>query len=237
MRSEKKNTKIIEDSHLRNSLYVFKDRKEAGLYLAELLEKNLPLFNAIILAIPSGGIPVGLEIAKKLKIHMDLIIVRKIQLPGNTEAGFGAMGPDFKAAIDERLVKRLGLTKNEMEEQINKTKDILQKRNELFRKGKPFPEISGKTVILTDDGLASGYTMQEAIKFVKRKGVERVIVAVPTAPEETIYKIIDLVDEIYCPNIRNFYPFAVADAYKKWYDISDEEVVDLLQELKKFNLN
>ena len=182
-----------------------------------------------VLAIPAGGVPVGIEISERLKLPFDLIIVRKIQIPGNTEAGFGAMTPDGSVFLNEELLSYLNLTSAQIETQKEAVKKDLEARNQLFRDGKAFPDLSGKTVILADDGLASGYTMIASIHMVKQKGAERVIITVPTAPLRSIKKIDTMVDEIFCANIRDTIQFAVADAYRNWYDLSRQEVLDLLK--------
>lgn len=219
--------KLIEDTELRNSFYVFKDRTSAGKFLAAMLEEYASS-NALVLAIPAGGVPVAYELARNLDLAMDIVIVRKIQIPGNTEAGFGAMGPDGEVIFNKMLLRSLRLSEKEVEQQVEKTKTVLEARNRLFRKGNPFPDLNGRTVILADDGLASGYTMSEAIRFVKRKLAIKIIAAVPTASESAIELLLPFVDELYCPNIRG-YPFAVADAYKEWRDLSNEEVISFLK--------
>jgi len=223
--------RLIEDLGLKNKIRVFRDRAEAGKLLSEKL-KHLASSETIVLAIPAGGVPVGYEIAKGDGITMDLLIVRKIQIPGNTEAGFGALGPDGKPIFNERLLRSLRLTDEEIKQQVEKTKKVLEERNGAYRGDMPFPELKDKTVILVDDGLASGYTMLEAVTFVKTKKAKKIIVAVPTAPESSIKLILPEVDELYCLNIREFYPFAVAEAYMKWYDLEDEEVIALLKDVR-----
>ena len=222
--------RLIEDLALRNKIRVFRDRAEAGKLLAEKL-KHLASSDTIILAIPAGGVPVGYEIANGNALLMDVLIVRKIQIPGNTEAGFGALGPDGKAIFNERLLRSLRLTEEEINQQIEKTKRVLEERNKIYREDRPFPDLKDKVVTLVDDGLASGYTMLEAVNFVKRKQAEKVIVAVPTASESSINLLLPEVDEVYCLNARELYPFAVAEAYVKWYDLRDEEVIALLRDL------
>ena len=222
--------KFIEDIKLRNRPYIFKDRAEAGKFLAAMLG-NYASSNALVLAIPAGGVPVAYELAGNLDLVMDIVIVRKVQIPGNTEAGFGAMGPDGEVIFNEMLLRSLRLSKKEVEQQVEKTKTVLEARNQLFRKGKPVPDLNGRTVILADDGLASGYTMSEAIRFVKRKLAKKIIAAIPTASESAIELLLPLVDELYCPNIRG-YPFAVAEAYKEWHDLSDEEVLLFLKKAR-----
>jgi len=219
--------KLIEDADLRNKVYVFRNRAHAG----RLLAMKLPEYassNALVLAIPAGGVPVAYEMSNNLGLAMDIVIVRKIQLPGNTEAGFGAMGPDGEVIFNEIFMRSLRLSKDEIARQVAKTKKVIDSRNLIYRHDRPFPELDDKIVILVDDGLASGYTMSEAIRFVKRKLAKKIVAAIPTASESAIELILPLVDELYCLNIRG-YPFAVADAYKEWYDVSDEEVIYYLK--------
>lgn len=222
---------LIEDIALRGKPFIFRDRQEAGKLLAEAL-LDYESSGAIVLAIPAGGVPVAFEIARRLRLLMDVAIVRKIQIPGNTEAGFGAMGPDGEVIFNESLLRTLGLTKEEIQQQVGKTRKVLEARDRLFRGGRPFPDLSGKEVILIDDGLASGYTMSEAVKFAKRKYAKKIIVAAPTASDSSINLILPLADKLYCLNIRG-YPFAVAEAYEKWYDLSDEEVISLLKDIRE----
>lgn len=222
---------LIEDRSLRDKVYVFKDRKEAGRLLAQKLSGYKDV-NGIVLGIPSGGVPVAAEIAKAIGLPLDVIIVRKIQLPDNTEAGFGAVGPDGEVSLNTNLVSQLHLTEKEVKRQIQITVDTIKRRNELFREGRPFPFLKDKVVIIVDDGLASGYTMLSAIDFIKRHKPEKVVVAVPTAPKGTVDLILPQVDEIVCLNVRSGFTFAVADAYEKWYDLEDEEVISILRSFR-----
>lgn len=222
---------LIEEISLRNKLHVFEDRNEAGHILARTLSKYKGS-DALVLGIPSGGIPIALAIARDLKLPMDLIIVRKIQIPYNPEAGFGAIGPGGEIIFNERLLTQLKITENEIEAQVVKTKDIIQKRNQLFRGNKPFPSLKGKIIITVDDGLASGYTMLAAIKFIKRNYPQKVIIAVPTGSKKTVDFVLSVVDELVCLNVRSKFPFAVADAYRNWYDLSDKEVLEIIEDIQ-----
>ncbi len=224
--------KLIEEISLRDKMYVFKDRKEAGRLLAENLIKYKSS-DSIIFGIPSGGIPVASEIATALNLPMDLIIVRKIQIPYNPEAGFGAMGPDGEIILNEILLDQLRLTEDEIKTQIKKTMDVIKKRNQLFREERPFPSLKGKIVIIVDDGLASGFTMLAAIKFIKTKVPRKIVIAVPTASSRTLEIILPEIDELICLNVKRRFPFAVADAYKNWYDLTDKEVLDIIKKSKK----
>jgi putative phosphoribosyl transferase len=222
---------IIEDQRFRNRTDVFQDREEAGAYLAHSLE----IFrgkDAIVMAIPSGGVPIGLAIASRLKLPFDMIIIRKIPIPGNTEAGFGAISMEGDMMLNDSLVRMLGLTEQKIEELSRPVKEELAVRNRIFRNDQPWPELKGKVVILADDGLASGYTMVTAARMVRRRGPEQIVVAVPTASLHTIRLVAEEVDMIFCSNVRTGRHFAVADAYRNWYDLSRVAVVDLLKKHK-----
>lgn len=219
---------IIEDPKLRNRSFVFEDRDEAGAYLAKALEQFRGK-DAIVLAIPSGGVPVGLAVSSGLKLPFDLLIIRKIPIPGNPEAGFGAISLEGDMLLNESMVRMLGLSEEDIEEQAAPVREELEARNRIFRQSRPWPDLKGKIVILADDGLASGYTMMTAARLVRRREPAGIVVAVPTASLNTVEMLSDYVDMIVCPNIRSGYSFAVADAYRNWYDLSREEVVGLLQ--------
>ena len=219
--------RLIEDASLRDKLYVFKDRKEAGTLLAQQL-LGYKDTDGIVFAIPSGGVPVAAEIAKALTLPLDLIIVRKVQVPRNPEAGLGAVSPDNKVLLNESLLRTLSLSEEDVEPQIQITIDIIKKRNILFRKGLPFPSIKGRVVIIVDDGLASGYTMLSAIDYVKRHEPNKIVIAVPTGLKRTIEIILPEVDELVCLNMRSGFVFAVADAYEDWHDLEDDEVISIL---------
>lgn len=223
--------RIIEDSSLRDKLYVFKDRKEAGKLLAQRL-LGYKGTDGIVLGIPSGGVPVAAEIAKAIILPLDLIIVRKVQIPHNPEAGFGAVGPDGKVLLNEELLRSLDLSEKEVEQQIQMTMNIIKRRNELFRKGLPFSSVKNRVVIIVDDGLASGYTMLSAIDFVKRHEPQKLVVAVPTGSERTVDFILPNVDALICLNVRSGLSFAVADAYENWYDLEDNEVISILNNFR-----
>lgn len=223
------NSNVIEDRSLRNKTRVFRDREHAGQLLAERLE-DYANEDAILLAIPAGGVPVGYVISKAIHIPLNLIILRKIKIPSNPEAGFGSVAPDGTIFLNEPLVRRLGLTQNEIEHSAEETLKEIKRRQQLFGVG--FPNLKDKAVILVDDGLASGFTMIAAINFVKKHS-SMVTVAVPTAPSGTIQRIAPLVDRLICLNVRESWVFAVADAYQKWYDLSDNEVKEYLSKAIK----
>lgn len=215
---------LREYKMFRNRVRIFEDRRDAGRLLGEMLFEYRDA-GALVLALPSGGVPVGVEVAKALNAALDLSIVRKIQIPGNPEAGFGAISPDGTPVINEDFLATLSLSKKKVEVQVNKAMESVKQRNDLFRKNRPYAPFRGKTVIVTDDGLASGYTMLAAIRFVKHDKPQKVIVAVPTSSARASDFILHEADELFCANIRTGFSFAVADAYRNWYDLTDEEVI------------
>jgi putative phosphoribosyl transferase len=224
-------TILIENRELRNRDSVFADRRDAGLQLAEMLRESIGP-DALVLAIPSGGVPIGREIAETLGLDLDLVLVRKVQIPWNTEAGFAAVNMDSDQFMNEHLLSRLNLSEYQREHQIKKTMATIVQRNRKFRQNRPFPDVTGRSVILVDDGLASGYTMRAAIADVKKRNPASITVAVPTGLADTVKMLLREVDTLCCLNIRESYPYAVASAYRNWYDLEDNDVLALLDRNK-----
>lgn len=225
----KKISNLHEIEEFRNRHDVFADRHDAGRKLADMLAGDFGTkSDLLVLAIPSGGVPVGLEVAGRLGCDFDCLIVRKLQIPGNTEAGFGAMSLDGKVYFNEQMLGWLNLDERQIEEEIGVVNRELEIRNALFRQGRPFPEVEGMTVLLVDDGLASGYTMLTAAGTLREKGAAGIVVAIPTAPLSSIERLAHEVDDIYCLQVQDFTPFAVANAYRHWRDLSREEVAEML---------
>lgn len=221
--------RLHEIKENRNRQFVFKNRNEAGKVLGLMLAPEYgDAKDVMVLAIPSGGVPVALAVRERLKCAFDLVIVRKVQIPGNPEAGFGAVTQEGSVFLNEKLLSELRLTPDQIEKETKKVEAELDTRNQLFRGGKPFPDLKHKRVILVDDGLASGYTMMASLFEVRKKAAAEVAVAVPTAPLGSIRRIENAADDIYCANIREGPFFAVAGAYEDWYDLSQEEVLNLL---------
>lgn len=223
--------KLHENIEMRDRTRVFKDRFDGGVVLGEMLAPAYAgVKDLIVLTIPMGGVPVAVKIAEILNCSLDLIIVRKIQIPGNTEAGFGAMTQEGDVFLNEALLSQLGLTEEQVERQSEKVRGELAERNRRLRGERPFPDLSDKTVVIVDDGLASGFTMKASVYMVNKRGAARTVVAVPTAPLRTIHSLEEGVEELYCANVREVFSFAVADAYENWYDLPEKEVRFLLSE-------
>ncbi|MEA3404003.1 MAG: phosphoribosyltransferase family protein [Armatimonadota bacterium] len=220
---------VIELPELRDRVGVFEGREEAGHVLAGMVE-HLQESDALVLGVPAGGVPVAAALADDLGLELDVAVVSKITLPWNPEAGYGAVAFDGSVRINEPLVGRLGLGDEDVRRGIEATREKVQRRVRELRGERPLPDISGRTVILADDGLASGFTMLTAAQAVRENAPEQVVVAVPTAHMDAVRRVVDEVDCIYCANLRGGLRFAVAAAYRHWYDVSLDEVIALLEE-------
>jgi len=208
----------------------YQDREDAGRALAsELLDyrdKNL-----VLLAIPNGGVPVAAVIAEQLGADLYLMIVRKLQIPDNPEAGFGALTSDGFLLLNHRLIKHLELKESDILKQKEKALKSVRSRQEYFGKRADLPSLNGRIVVVVDDGLASGFTMEAAIQSTREQGAERIIIAVPTSSMMAYRRLESLADRIICPDLSRLPIFAVADAYQNWYDIDENEVLDLLNRI------
>jgi predicted phosphoribosyltransferase len=218
---------VVDEPRFRSRTRLFRDRCEAGRSLAGMLRDKIR-GDALVLAIPSGGVPVGYCICQELGVPLDVVVVRKVPLPDNPEAGFGAVTLDGTLVLNERLVTELGLSEHVIRAMAASRLQEIKERLEKFRAGREPADLSGKDLVLVDDGLASGYTMLAAVRSIRKQSPKQVIVAVPTAHGEALDVISPEVDMVYCLNIRFGPVFAVADAYVNWYDLNDEEVKDYL---------
>jgi len=220
---------VAELPELRGKVRVFPQRADAGRVLGGMLA-SLRGTPSIVLAIPAGGVPVGAALAQELELPFDLAVVSKITLPWNTEAGYGAVAFDGLVLLNRPLLAQLPLGEEEVAEGIAATRHKVERRLADLRGDRPFPDLSDRTAILVDDGLASGFTMQAAVQAVRQAGASRVLVAAPTGHDHAVQSLSELVDELYCANIRFGSRFAVADAYEHWYDVPDAELKAILRE-------
>ncbi|MCX8204848.1 MAG: phosphoribosyltransferase family protein [Candidatus Nezhaarchaeota archaeon] len=220
---------LVEDPSLRNRLWVFEDRGEAGAKLAERL-RELVGREAIVLAVPAGGVPVAIEVSRRLGLELDVAVVRKILYPWTTEAGFGAVAWDGRVLINRGAVEAAGLTKEEVEAKLREAVESVEDRLRRLRGGSRELRLKGREVVLIDDGLATGYTMLAAVEAAKAAGAARIVVAVPTASTSAIDLLLPSVDLLVALNVRGGPFYAVADAYVEWRDLGDEEVLRMLRE-------
>ena len=209
----------------------YHDRTEAGRLLAEHLKSDR-LGDVLVLAILRGGVPVACEVALALGCDLDIIVPRKIPIPHNTEAGYGAVTEDGVIVLNDPLVRELQLTREQINRQAAAVKSEIARRQEVFRKVLAPVPVSGKPVIIIDDGLASGYTMVAAVQSVRKRGAKLVVAAAPVASESGWERVRDAADKIICPMISEGYPFSVASFYDEWYDLTDDEVIQYLEAFK-----
>ncbi len=208
---------------------MFKDRRDAGQQLGEALEpyrKETPL----VLAIPRGGVEVGYQVAKHLEGDLSLLIARKLPFPDQPEAGFGAVAEDGSTVVLNRATR--WISDETIDAVIQRQRGEIERRVAVLRRGEPLPDLEGRTVILVDDGIATGSTMQAAIRLCARQNPERIIVAAPVASpdiEERIRSEVGaVVDEFVVLEQPEFFR-AVAQVYETWYDVPDNEVVALME--------
>ncbi len=210
---------------------VFRDRVDAGQKLAKKLE-YLKGKDLIVVAIPRGGVVVGGEVARLLKVPLELIIPRKIGAPGNPELAIGAVISPNEVVINESLKRSLNVSDEYLKEVIEEeTKEIERREKKYFGKHQPL-EIQGKVLVLVDDGLATGYTALATIRALRKKKPKEIILAVPVAPKETISFLSKETDEIICLETPTFF-YAVGQFYDDFSQTTDEEVIEILKKYKK----
>jgi len=207
---------------------MFKDRRDAGIKLAHALAKYKD-GSVLVLAIPRGGVEVAYRVAEFLGADLSLLISRKLPYPDNPEAGFGAVAEDGSTFIFDDAARRLS---RETVERIIKTQiEEIGRRIEVLRKGRPLPAMAGRTVVLVDDGLAMGSTMRAAVALCRRARAGNIIVAVPVAGAEVAGELAKMVDELVVLETPAFF-YAVAQVYENWYDVPDEEVLEIMESVK-----
>jgi len=212
---------------------MFEDRRDAGQQLAEALE-GYRGEDVLVLAIPRGGVEVGYQVAKQLDADFSLLIVRKLPYPDQPEAGFGAVAEDGSAVILEQASR--WVSDETVKQVIENQRQEIERRVAVLRKGEPLPPLEGRTVILVDDGIAMGSTMQSAIMLCRRQGAAKVVVAVPVAsrqiadqdwPDKVKAERTGVADEMVVLEQPKFFR-AVAQVYDRWYDVPDSEVIALM---------
>lgn len=220
---------VLYDEALLDRTHVFLDRAEAGRRLGFFLSKmNVPV--DVVMAIPAGGIPVGIEVAKILNSEFNVAVVKKVLYPWTTEAGFGAVAWDGSVELDTLAINRAGLSASDVKKQVEEAVEAVKRRVGSFRSILPEPDLKGKNVLVVDDGLATGFTMMLACKIIKGGGAAKVMVGVPTGNPRALSLISPHVAFIACLNVRSTPFFAVADAYQSWSDLTEEETERMIKE-------
>ena len=220
--------RLIDRANLRNRVRVFRDRSHAGEVLAQMLEtyRNSEIQ---VMAIPAGGVPVAAVIGESLGLTVDVIVVSKITFAWNSEAGYGALAGDGTLRLNDALIAQSGLDRTQVAADVERTRSKVERRVTRMHAGQPAPKVAGRSFIVVDDGLASGFTMRVAVESLDAQGAVSVTLAVPTAHREAVVNVAPCVETVYCPNVRGGWSFAVADAYEEWSDVTEEETVELLR--------
>jgi putative phosphoribosyl transferase len=215
---------------------MFDNRGEAGRALARLLADVIAADQAgqhdiVVLALPRGGVPVAAEIARELGATLDVFLVRKLGTPGHPELAMGAIASGGIRVLNEEVVTALGIPAAHIDAVAAREQAELERREAAYRHGRPLSPLSGKTVILVDDGLATGSTMKAAVQAVKQEKPARVIVAVPVGAPETCRELRSMADQVVCAHMPTSFS-AVGEWYRDFSQTTDEEVVRLLSSHK-----
>jgi putative phosphoribosyl transferase len=207
---------------------VFKDRKDAGKQLAEKLALYRDKTDVIVLGLPRGGVTVAYEIARALHCPLDILIVRKIGFPGNPELAAGAVSETGTVVLNEDIVSGYGVSRAYLERETARQKEEITRRIALYRGGKGVPPLAGKTVILVDDGVATGATIKAAISTLKQEKLAKLVVALPVASQEAEREIAPTVDGWLCLQAPAGF-MAVGQYYGDFTQVEDEDVVAMLR--------
>jgi putative phosphoribosyl transferase len=207
----------------------FEDRLQAGEELAKKVKELEPLLkDPIVLGIPRGGVPVGDRVAEAICAPLDTIVLRKLPIPASPEAGFGVVTLDKTTIFNQEMLSYIHLSDRTIQRIVDEVYAEVLRRNRIYRRGRPFPSLEDRSVIITDDGLATGFTMLGAVRFSKKRGAGETIVAVPVAHQGAYNLVSAESDRTVALYVSRQPYFAVASFYGRFPDMSDEEVVRYL---------
>ena len=210
---------------------MFRDRKDAGRRLLKELER-FRTENPLILAVPRGGVVLAQEMIKELALEWDLIIPRKIGAPHNKEVAIGAVSYDGSYFTDEGYVDMLGVSNRYIEAEAAFQLDEIKRRMREYRGTDDFPNVKDRTVIIVDDGIATGFTILAAIKSVKKQGADKVVIAVPVAPRDTVERLSKEVDEVICLEVPEEF-YAVGMHYESFSEVTEAEIAAIMNDLRR----
>jgi putative phosphoribosyl transferase len=205
----------------------FANRVEAGRRLASALAEFVGK-DAIVLAIPRGGVVVGFQVASALGITLDVLVPRKIGAPENPELAIGAVTEDGTTILDDRLVRQLGVSKGYIKSESERQMLEIERRLKLYRGDVPYPKLKNRDIIIVDDGIATGSTMKAALASVRRRGAKTVTIAIPVGPPFTIRELEKVADRVVCLYTPESF-YAIGQFYQDFEQVEDEEVTKLLR--------
>jgi putative phosphoribosyl transferase len=211
----------------------FRDRAEAGRLLGSALAAYAGQADVLVLALPRGGIPVGYAVARALGAPLDIFVVRKLGAPGNPELAIGAVGPGGVCILQEEIIAGLRISGDEVAAIASREEQARRQSEELYRRNVLAQPISGATVILVDDGIATGATMRAAIAALRRLQAGKIVVAVPVAPASTCRELQTTADEVVCLATPDIF-FTVGQWYVNFEQVSDQQLAALLEEASSF---
>jgi|SRR5436190_2899030 len=207
----------------------FQDRADAGRYLARLLDRYAGDPSVVVLALPRGGVPVGYEIAKALEVPLDVFLVRKLGVPGYEELAMGAIASGGVRVLNSEVVRRLNIPQRTIEAVEREELAELQRRETLYRGGRPPVSVDNHEVILVDDGLATGASMRAAVQALRQMKPASIVIAVPVGSPDTCEELRSLVDDVICGECPEPF-FAVGTWYSNFQQTTDDEVRELLEQ-------
>ena len=205
----------------------FKNREEAGKELARALGEFRGR-NVVVLGMPRGGVVVAREVAEALGAPLDIVVTRKIGAPGEPEFALGAVTQEGDVIVDSRAAESVGATAEYLQEEARRKKSEVKERMRSLRGDLPYPSLEGKTVIVVDDGIATGNSMKAAVQSVRKRGPREVVVAVPVAPQEAVVELSREGTRVVCLEQPRFF-FAIGEFYKDFEQVDDSEVRKLLE--------
>lgn len=209
----------------------YKNRREAGKLLAQRLKEEVNN-DLVVIGLPRGGVEVAFEVAQALHAPLDVIVSRKIGAPMQPELGIGAVAPGGITVLDEQIIRQLGLSTEDLERAAEKERSDMRRRLNEYRGGGEIPDLSGKTVVIVDDGLATGVTALAAIRAARAAHARRILLAVPVCARETAAQISDEADEVICLHAPERF-VAVGVWYEQFDQTTDAEVIELLEEARE----
>ncbi len=206
---------------------MFRDRLEAGRLLGDALAFLKGRKDVIVLAIPRGGVPVGWEVAAMIGAPLDIVITRKMGAPGNPELAVGAVTQDGEMILDDDVVRMLGVSKDYLNREAARQVEEVKERERKYRGARPYPELEGKTVVIVDDGIATGSTIRAAAESVRRRGAATIIIAAPVAPPHTVSELSKYADRVVCLSTPDYFS-AIGQFYEDFEQVEDDVVKKIL---------
>jgi predicted phosphoribosyltransferase len=222
-----KATSYVREKHGGDCMLAFKDRQEAGKEVARALAEYKGK-NVVVMGMPRGGVVVAREVAEALDAPLDIVVTRKIGAPGEPEFALGAVTQEGDVIVDSRAAESVGATAEYLQEEARRKKSEVKERMRRLRGDAPYPSLEGKTIIIIDDGMATGNSMRAAVQSIKMRGPKEVVVAVPVAPREAVAELSREGTKVVCLEQPRFF-FAIGEFYKDFGQVEDAEVRKLLE--------